>query len=207
MAEYDFTTYSGLKTAVAGWLNRRDLTDQVPGFIRLGHAVLNRRLRVIDMQEIAEATTDEGRVAVPGDFLAPHSLELDGMTEPLEFVTEEVMKEKRRLRTTASQSRWYTIWGRYFELYPEPTEDVDFTLKYYANIPTLSASITTNWLLQRHPDLYLYASLCESAPFLKNDERLLVWKSEREDRIGQLNLASERARYPQGKLVATRRGF
>jgi hypothetical protein len=207
MAEFDFTTYSGLKTAVAGWLNRRDLTDQVPGFITLAHAVLNRRLRVIDMQEIAEATTDDGRVAVPSDFLAPHSLEIDGMTEELEFVTEEVMKEKRRKRITASQSKWYTIWGRYFELYPEPTEDVDFTLKYYARIPTLSASITSNWLLQKHPDLYLYGALCEAAPYLKNDERLTTWQSVLESRIGQLNLESERARFPQGKLVATRRGF
>lgn len=35
--------------------------------------------------------------------------------------------------------------------------------------------MTQNWLILREPSLYLYGALCESAPFLKEDQRLVTW--------------------------------
>jgi len=52
--------------------------------------------------------------------------------------------------------------------------DLPYTLTYWQAIPSL-ATAGTNWLLTRHPDLYLYAALGQSAPFLKDDERLITW--------------------------------
>jgi len=40
---------------------------------------------------------------------------------------------------------------------------------------TLSDSITSNWLLQKHPDVYLYGALCESGPFLQDISLLAVF--------------------------------
>ena len=39
------TTYSELKTAIANWLNRDDLTAVIPDFVSLVVADLNRKLR------------------------------------------------------------------------------------------------------------------------------------------------------------------
>jgi len=39
------TTYSELKTAVADWLNRSDLTSAIPNFIALAEAQMSRQIR------------------------------------------------------------------------------------------------------------------------------------------------------------------
>jgi len=40
------TTYSELKTSIADWLNRSDLTTQIADFIALTEADFNSKLRV-----------------------------------------------------------------------------------------------------------------------------------------------------------------
>ena len=43
-------TYDELKTAVANWLDRDDLTDRIPEFISLAEARFNRVLRLRSME-------------------------------------------------------------------------------------------------------------------------------------------------------------
>lgn len=50
---------------------------------------------------------------------------------------------------------------------------VDYTFVYFQSLPSIST--TQNWLIQREPGLYLYSALAHSAPYLKNDERLVTW--------------------------------
>jgi hypothetical protein len=50
-----------------------------------------------------------------------------------------------------------------------------YRLLYQQAIPALSDSNTQNWLILREPGLYLYQSLAHSAPYLKNDQRLVMW--------------------------------
>ena len=58
---------------------------------------------------------------------------------------------------------------------------------YRANIPALSESNTTNWLLTLAPDLYLYGVLLESAPYMKEDERISTWGSGFSTALNDLN--------------------
>lgn len=210
MAALDLTVYNDLLTGIGQWLNRRDLTDQIPSFVALAHAKFNRELRVRDMQTRAQATTSGEYIAVPGDYLAPYSLELDAGSpgnwgEPLVFISEDEATKRRH--ELVNQFRWYTIFGSSFELIGAQPTNINFNLKYYAAIPRLSATVQTNWLLTKSPDLYLYGALCEAAPYLKNDERLQTWATMRQQVIDAMNIESERALRPQAKLVATRRGF
>ena len=50
-------------------------------------------------------------------------------------------------------------------------------------VTTLGGAVTTNWLLTAHPDIYLYGTLLESAPYLKDDARVVVWQTEYDRRI------------------------
>ena len=65
------TNYTELKTAVADWLNRDDLTDaRITDFIQMAENRIFHVLRVPPMEKYANLTTDtEGKVTVPGDFL------------------------------------------------------------------------------------------------------------------------------------------
>lgn len=59
-----------------------------------------------------------------------------------------------------------------------PTPDVEYGLEilYWQTLPLLDDETQTNWLTDHAPDLLLYATLMEAAPFLKNTESLAVWQ-------------------------------
>lgn len=206
----DLTTYAGLKAGVASYLNRRDLTDSIPAFIRQAEAKFNRELRVRDMQTRLEAAVSSAYIAVPADFLAPYSLELATMPQcwgaPIEFISEQRATEVRAQPTTG-HTNWYTAFGSEFELLYAPASSITYRLKYYASVPALSDSVASNWLLVKSPDLYLVGACLEASVFLKNDERLTTWATIRQQIIDNMVLESERALRPQAALTAKAKSY
>ena len=77
-----------------------------------------------------------------------------------------------------------------------PVPDSEYTLEivYYQALPAL-ADNTTNWLLDSHPDIYLYGSLMQSAPYLQADERIGVWAGKFQQILEQLKTSDEKARF------------
>jgi len=59
---------------------------------------------------------------------------------------------------------------------PTPTRDSPMEVTLYQRPLPLSSLNQVNWLIQYVPDLLLYAALIESAPYLKNDQRIQTWK-------------------------------
>jgi len=51
---------------------------------------------------------------------------------------------------------------------------------------------TSNWLLAAHPDIYLFGTLVEAEPYLKNDERMPMWTSRLDKALTALRLQGER---------------
>lgn len=202
--------YSDLKSAAADWINRADLTAVIPTFITLAEAKFNRELRLRDMLVRAEATTSNEFVAVPADFLENYSLELNmaqiGPQQSLSFIgplEAKVLKANKAV----GKVRFYTIIDGAFELLPAPTGDTDVILTYYQKIPALSDTQTTNWLLTKSPDLYLYSTLLEAAPYLRDDDRMAMWGQARGQVLAAMQMESERSMRPTTQLVARRRGF
>src|SRR5690606_10535030 len=64
----------------------------------------------------------------------------------------------------------------------------DIRLQDYPPITRLSDDEPTNWLLEDWDDIYFYAALVESAPFLKEDERIPVWRTELDRRLEEMHL-------------------
>lgn len=203
------TTYSELKTAVANWLNRQDLTDRVPEFIALAEAHLNRTLRTIDMETRDSGTSSDGTVPVPTDWLETRTLRLANPTNGqalLEYVGEEEWDHLETQGLTGT-TRYYTIINGEFQVLPAPSSTLTYILRYYAKIPALSDSNTTNWLLTKSPDLYLYSSLLAAEAYLKDDDRLPIWKSIQDEIIDRMTVESERAKRSTVRLVARKRTF
>lgn len=203
-------TYSDLKASVADWLNRADLTAVIPDFIALSEARFNRELRVAPMVKIASATVSDGYFAVPGDYLETISLRLtspDNYNGKCEFVSIQRLNELNGNPNLTNTSRYYSIVDGNFRLAPQPSGDTTLELTYYGKIPALSDSNTTNWLLTKSPDLYLYATLMQASPYLKDDERVALWASAMGQVMQAMQLEAERAQFPEGKLNATRRSF
>jgi len=68
---------------------------------------------------------------------------------------------------------------------------VDF--KYVFDPDPLVLASDSNALLRRHPDLYFYAALAESAPYLLHDERLPLWEGRYQMVVKEINSEREAA--------------
>jgi hypothetical protein len=203
-------TYSDLQSAAADWLNRADLTAVIPTFISLAEAKFNRKMRVRDMLKRAEAVSNNAYVAMPSDFLEAYNLELnmDGLSArpSFEFIGPNEAKTLKANKIHPP-SRYFTIIDGAFELIPAPQSNVDLLLTYYSRIPALSGTNTTNWLLTKSPDLYLYSTLLEAAPYLKDDARIQLWAAAQQQTLDDMQIESERSMRQTIQLAARRRGF
>lgn len=180
MADLRVVSYTTLVAAVMSWLNREDLDEQIPIFIQDAEAMMNRELRVREMlarDTIEPPYTDEGLENLPGDFLEMKQIRF--LTNPEvfpEYVTPAVMAGIRAANPgMGSTPRRYTILGRQIQFDRTPQGGPSLEIMHYAMLPALSTARETNNVLLVAPDLYRYATLMSSAPFLKNDARLVTW--------------------------------
>ena len=89
------STYSELKTSIANWLNRDDLTSVIPDFIALNEADMDRRIRHWRMEQRATATIDTRYTALPSDFMEAVRFHLDVDERPIELATPLFLQKKR----------------------------------------------------------------------------------------------------------------
>lgn len=199
-------TFSGLKTTIADYLNRDDLTSIIPSFITIAEAKFNRKLRVRQMVKRATATLDTAFFAFPSDFLQAKEFQLN--TNPityLEYVTEKQGDLMRQNSIVASgQPKYYTIVGTQIEVIATPDSGYTGELTYYGKITALSDSNTSNWLLAYAPDLYLYGALLEAIPYLKDDERLNTWGQMYQSTLSDIEVADQRASVSSTPIVRAR---
>lgn len=203
------TNYSTLQSTIADYLNRQDLTAQIPTFIQLAEADMNTRLRCREMIVRATTTNDDEYVRLPLDFLESINLQLTDGQSPLRFVTldEADIINKRQTYTAPT---FYSLMNGAIELVPPPATgvDVEIEMVYYGKITALSDSNTSNWLLLKAPDVYLYGALVHAAPFLMDDQRISVFGSFYSQRIEALNDESQKSLHSGSPLVArTRRAY
>lgn len=175
------TTYSELQTAVGDFLNRDDLTSIIPTFIDLCEADMNRRVRHWRMEKRSTATFDGQYEDLPNDFLSLIRLNIQTKNQIELASMAEIIEKRRQYGNTAGQPTLYAITANQIELWPTPDGSYTGELLYFGRIESLDATNVTNWILSYHPDAYLYGSLIHSAPYLKDDQRLPVWRQMYEE--------------------------
>lgn len=166
------TTYSGLKTALANWLNRTDLTSEIADdFIKLAESDFNAKLRIRQMEQIDAITIDSETEVVPTGFIGVRSFYILASSTKyvLEYITPHNMFEIKAGSTTA-RPRVYTIESddEVETLLFGPAPDTSYTgyLSYYKSFTALSSTNASNYILANHPGIYLYGSLYHAANFL-----------------------------------------
>ncbi|MNJ22494.1 hypothetical protein D3C77_168650 [compost metagenome] len=171
------TNYSDLQASVASWLNRGDLTANIPDFITLGESQLSRDLKARQMEAKTTLSTVAGvnSVALPTDMLGMRRFQVSGTyNQPLSYRSPDEQSIDFA-DNSSGQPIVFTVIGENAELAPIPDAVYALELTYRQRIPALSISNPTNWLLANWPDAYLFASLIAATPFIMNDERLPVW--------------------------------
>jgi hypothetical protein len=199
-------TYAGLQTSVGDFLNRADLYASVPDFITLAAAQMNRRIRCAEMITSTTLTVSTLAAALPADFNGMVAFELpSGSGNPLRYVKpEEVRSLRQGIYASAGTPVVWSIAGFNVETAPVPATSFICPMLYYARLPVLSASVTTNWLLTKHPDAYLYGALMQSAPYLKDDARIEAWGKLYEEALTAVVVNDGRVSFGHGLLAPVR---
>lgn len=203
------TNYSDLKTQVANYLGRSDLTSQIPSFISFAELRLARELRVRQMLKTATAniTAGDPTVGLPNDFLQMRDLFVEGTPRiAISYVTPSTFTRDTRA-TDSGKPVFYTMRGQEFEFSPIPDTNYRVQMVYYAKPPTLSDSNPSNTFLANFPDALLYGSLLEAEPYLMNDARAELWTNLYRASVNNINTSDENSEYagiPLSMKLSTR---
>lgn len=173
------SNYGELKTAIATLLNRSDLTTAIPDFVRLLEARVNRETKFRNRRMEATATlslASGGRtVTLPTDFIESRVATVQSSPRRvLTYLTPDQLEAKYPDETAGIPTD-FTIYADTLKVGPKANGAFDIDIIYYQRLTALSDDADANWLLTYHPDVYLYGSCIESAPYLGDDPRLQTW--------------------------------
>lgn len=204
------TNFGTLKTALAGWLNRDDLTTVLPDFIRLGQVRLSRELP--DLHARTEVSLSVSPLTLAASYGTIRSLALVGRG-PLQIVTPQRFEwERNHFGDVAGVPQYALVvpdqaGGASVYTVPSPDGTYSLAVEYRPALVAFSADADTDTVLTNWPDLYLYAALAESAPYLKDDERIPVWEERLTRALEATRVEMQRRRFPNTPIVRPRRAI
>lgn len=152
-----FADFIDLQTAVVEHVRNPSIADVFPRLVKLAEVTFNRRLRCREQITTATLTITSGSAALPSDYAA-----LLGVFDAagVEFIQQPVQSLQE-----AQTRGYYALSGSNIIA----KNDEVLSLIYYAKVPTITDSLTdTNWLLQKHPGVYLYGVGLEAAKYLRD---------------------------------------
>ncbi|WP_309607151.1 hypothetical protein [Phenylobacterium sp.] len=198
------TTYAELQAAAANWLVRGDLTARVAEFIDLAEARLNRvlRARLAETEVAMSATVGVRMIPLPAAFAEPLALWLvsGGERQPLRFAEPRLMAVSS---TPGRPCAWGIDGGNL--AFERPCDAAYGLVLRMLTKFSLSDTAPTNSLLTDHPDAYLFATLCEAAPFLRDADLAGAYEARLDRAIAEINAKDARARAPRTLVPDTPR--
>lgn len=185
------TTYATLKSDIATFLHKSNLSAVAPTLVRLTESRIRTDIRVPVMQTMTDLTVSSQSVSLPANFLDPIRLYLNvpyqrelSYRPPNVFFTSQ---ENER----SGNPTIYTIEGQSIKFAPTPTDSPTAKLLYWAAFDELSDDSDTNWLLTNHYNVYLYGALAEGAAFVEDDQQAQKWGALYSTAVNAVNRRSK----------------
>lgn len=180
--------YDWLLTSLATWNGRRtDLAALIPDFVMLAEKRINADLEGRFQESVLTLTAAANvqTTAIPDDAAEIRALSI-AQYGPLEYLTPNQFSGQFTTGATGVP-RFFTLIGQAIYLGPTPEADFSIACAYRAFVPALADSAGTNWLIQRYPNVYLTAAMCEVLSYTKNFAELPVWEKKYADAIDTVN--------------------
>ena len=182
------TTYAELQTAIATWLRPGTASTsglQITDFIALFESRANRmlRLRTMESDESVVCVVSSRYIALPSGYLEPIAF----------YLTDQNPREELRYRLPtqlqviddSNRPQQWAIDGTNIAFDCPADQAYTATFRMFERF-ALSVSSTTHWLLTNHPDVYLYGSLLNAAPYVRDSQMLAVWKGFVEEALTEI---------------------
>lgn len=195
--------FGDVKSAIKQWAKRDSLTDSIlTDFVTLTESILNygerddsggyrvNPLRVRDMETTATVTVSSGSGSLPSDYLEMIKVTDPGdTTRDIKYAAPDWIDENFPTGQDATYPDFYTIRGSTL-ICP-----ITVGITYYEKIDTITTSdSTTNWLLTKAPNAYLYGGLMQYSIYDKNPEATGGYRTLMANALGGLGFADLNSR-------------
>ena len=172
------STFAELKTALANFSDRSDLTSRLGEFVALAETrifygsqeapFVSDPLRIRAMETSTDLTISSQTVALPTRYLGLRRQYISGDNGlKINMVSPDAFWGNHAGSTDSGRPFEYTIEGEYFVFGPSPDATYTGKLLYWQKFAALSADGDTNWLLTNAPGAYLQGALIELYAYLK----------------------------------------
>lgn len=175
------TDYASLVSTVGSYHERSTSTDfmaQVDTFIGLAESNFNRRLKSREMVTTTTLTTDaDGYATLPADFIRARGFHtINGnLSQTLSVIAQPAIADLFPI-DTGGIATYVSISNGQIRI--QTTAQSDVVLEYDARFVGLSSLNATNWIMSRHPDLYLFATLAQGSVYLKDYQEAAVLSAQ-----------------------------
>jgi hypothetical protein len=178
-------TYDSLVADISSYLERTDAAtlEKIPTFIMLAEQIIASQIKFLGnltpMQSTMTAT--ESVINKPARWHKTVSMNVvvAGKRQPVLLRKYEYLREYWPDATETGVPAYYADYDyTHWLVAPTPALPYEFEVLYYERIQPLDSSNQTNWFTIYAPQALLYGSLLQAMPFLKNDDRMPMWKSE-----------------------------
>jgi len=189
------TTTADLQAAVADWLNRSDLSAQIPDFLELARLKINRRLDIEEQQTLFTVNPIAQTVKIPFGFI-PISVS-DSRGRQLEPVSiAEILLHADQ----GGASSRYSISGDDLYFAPTPSDSGSEAFKVLCTRDInfddgVGSGYPVDGLVFQ--DIYLNAALQEAYVYLKDDGRVNYFKQMVDE--GVANVQARRSKQGIGR--------
>lgn len=196
------TNYTDLKSTLASYANRSDLTELIPVFIQMCESDMKRRLKTVELESSATVTVTSGVGTLPDDYAGARSVRWDDDTDrALSYITPD--EYDARLSAYADgDPLMFTVTGSSLKTLPQDTGSAVMT--YAARLTSLSDSSLTNAVITNYPDAYLQGSLKELYHYTRNWPAKQQAADAYEAAMAGVVVDSEQRKYPTALEVRAR---
>lgn len=192
--------YNSLTEQIKQYSKRTDdfFISQIPNFINQAINRIYSEAKNIGFEKVVFGTLAQNifNVDKPADWKETVSFTLSlppNDRSILQLRTLEFCQAYWPDPNTIGQPVFYADFNNYSSFYLAPTPDADYTFQLiYLALPLFNAENPENFLTLRYPSLLLYASMLETIPFLKGDERVPVFESLYNRALQSINKDAEK---------------
>mgnify|MGYP003149119415 CR=1 FL=1 len=206
-------SYSNLKTAIANWTLRTDLTPYLDDFIDLTENMFKREpsppnepsvggIRGKIKRATGTLTAGTDTLAIPSDFqeIYRFTLTADSNFTVLRFADRTMIDLYHRAGSGTPE--YFTIADT-FQFDTNPDSNYDYQIMYYEAPTALSDSNTSNWVLAEYPDVYLSGCLFYAHRFIHDDEKAATYLSQYQSLAWSASETYRGSRDSQGSIAIT----
>lgn len=186
-------TYNSLFNDISSYLERTDTAtlNKIPTFIMLAEQTLASEIKFLGNLTVNQSNMVSGNPVItkPARWRKTVSMNVTvaGVKQPVFLRTYEYMRQYWPDEAEEDVPKYYGDYDyTHWLVAPTPAAAYDFEVMYYEEVQPLDSSNQTNWFTQYAPQAMLYGSLLQAMPFLKNDERMPMWRAEYDKIVAQL---------------------